>query len=157
MKNFIFLAVCVCLLAACKTQEASQVSVADDFLLRITRTPCYGTCPDFTMTVDANGNVAYTGRNFVDNLGMYSKRISRKQVKQLVQILEEGKFWEYNEVYDNQGVTDLPSIITECTHNGKSRQVLNRIGAPKELGEMQVKLEEVIGEDGYKTILKREN
>lgn len=140
-------------LAACKTDQAAQeVAVAEDFFLRITRTPCYGTCPSFTLTVDAKGNVAYTGRNFVDNIGEFQKKMKRKELRALVHAIESGDFWQYKPSYDDPGVTDLPSVITECTHRGRSAQVLNRMGAPKDLGEFQAKLEEIIGKDGYKPV-----
>ena len=145
-------------LAACKTDQAAQeASVAEDFFLRITRTPCYGTCPDFTLTVDAKGNVAYTGRNFVEHTGMYRKKLKRTELRALVQALEAGNFWQYKEVYDDSGITDLPSVITQYTHRGQSRQVLNRVGAPRELGELQAKLETIIGADGYKPVIASGN
>lgn len=153
MTRFLLLVSVLLMMAACKTDQAAQeVSVAEDFSLRITRTPCYGTCPAFTLTVDAKGNVAYTGRNFVDNVGEFQKKLKPKDLRALVHSLESGGFWEYKEEYDDAGVTDLPAVITAYTHRGQSRQVVNRVGAPESLGELQAKLEEIIGDGGYKPV-----
>ena len=40
------------------------------------RGACYGTCPVYTMEVFENGTLVYNGKNFVDKLGFYEKKIS---------------------------------------------------------------------------------
>jgi len=149
---------------ACKSTDAStskeskdiaKVEVKEDFKLYIERTPCYGSCPTFKLTVDAKGNVDYEGIRFVDNIGKYTKSLSKKKVQELVYTIETGDFWSFKDKYDGQ-VTDLPAVITECTHDGKTKKVYNRYEAPKGLRDLQQRLEAIIGGEGYKEVKSKE-
>ncbi|MEM6261785.1 MAG: DUF6438 domain-containing protein [Bacteroidota bacterium] len=151
----------LCFLAAgCKSSSPERAIkktvVAEDFLLEHRRTPCFGTCPFFTVTVDASGKVVYTGEMHVEKIGTYTKMIPESDVKRLVYTLKEGNFFELENEYDNERITDLPSVITKCRQNGTVKEVTNRYGAPDSVVALQQKIEAIIGDEGYVKVKEAE-
>ncbi len=142
-------------LYSCKTtqqlsDEITQTQINDDFSLSLERTACYGRCPTYKLSVDAKGYVIYEGKRFVENVGAFHKKITKDQVRALIHALESADFWSMKDSYDEDGVTDLPSVITYCRHKGLEKRVINRTGAPKAMDELEKQIDTIIGEKGYK-------
>lgn len=140
----------VSLLSSCKTNNGSKpvAGVAKDFALEIYHQGCRGSCPDYRIKVDAAGNASYNGRHAVEMMGKFSKVLEGKVVKELVSTIEKYKFMEMEDVYGG-GVADLPEIHTTVTLDGQTKKVVDIRYAPKELKEMEARLETLIGMTGW--------
>ncbi|MEM0999729.1 MAG: DUF6438 domain-containing protein [Bacteroidota bacterium] len=145
---FVFLA--SGLLISCKNSQSGggSAAVPSDFSLEIQHTGCRGNCPNYNMKVDANGNATYEGRHAVQMMGQYTKQLEIKTVKALVATLNEYKFYDFAEVYGG-GVADIPAVVTRATMNGKTHRVEDIREAPQPLKEMEAKLENLIGMEGW--------
>lgn len=139
--------------ATSKTSTADKAAVPEDFQLFITRTGCFGKCPVYELFVDTDGRVLYQGHANVDNVGKFQKQLSPQQLQQLVSTLREGDFFGLDETYDD-GVTDLPTVITEAIMDGKRHKVTNRTGPPS-VESLQDRLDAIIGTEGYKAAEKK--
>lgn len=150
------LCMAVCLMACPSAKKAQQSehyrSVPPDFHLSLERTSCFGQCPTYKIEVNAKGIVTYRGKNFVDKVGTYRKKISKKQLLQLVNAIEEAGFWSFEKLYDDHRVTDIPSVVTTCKMDGKEKKVINRNGGPEQLEALEREIERIIGEEGYKPV-----
>lgn len=140
----------VSLLSSCKTNNGSKpvAGVAKDFHLEIYHQGCRGSCPDYRIKVDAAGNATYHGRHSVEMMGKYAKVLEGKVVKELESTIEKYKFFEMEDVYGG-GVADLPEIHTTVTMDGNTKKVVDIRYAPKELKEMEARLETLIGMEGW--------
>ena len=89
-----------------------------DYAFRLERTGCFGNCPDFILTVEADGTtIVDTAGDFpfdgrereirLQNI-RYSWKIGPARHERLVALLEEGRFWELRSDYSRQ-VTDSAS------------------------------------------------
>lgn len=141
-------------LSACKTTKnaqkgAKKAKVPTDFSFSMERVPCRGTCPGFILSIDNQGNVQYEGTRSVKNIGKFTKKLSEEQMKSLVTTINEGKYWDFANKYDDENIADPPSCTMNCTMNGKSKQIFDRFLAPKELRELETAIEAIIGEDNY--------
>lgn len=149
LSTVLLLLMCVGLITSCKTQSGKAVpGVPKDFVLDIYHQGCRGSCPDYRLTVDATGHATYNGRHAVEMMGKYAKQLDGKVVKELVETIEKYKFFEMEEVYGG-GVADLPEIHTTVTMNEKKKMVVDIRYAPKELKEMEARLETLIGMEGW--------
>ena len=119
-----------------KEPQERRLSV-DSLIARIERTPCYGTCPVYTLSVYNTGFVTYEGENFVENKGFYGAYVSRNVLSTLQHMAQEIGFAELQDRYDNEGITDIPSTITTVRLNGKLKTVVNRDGGPEKLQQFQ--------------------
>jgi hypothetical protein len=147
-KTFFLLAICMMLMAACKTKTGGSPKVASDFSLEIQHTGCRGNCPAYNITVDAKGNATYNGRRAVEMMGNYKKTLDAKTVEALSQSIIDAHFWDFEEEYGGE-VADIPGVVTIVTIDGKTKRVNDIRNAPKELKELEAKLEALIGTEGW--------
>jgi hypothetical protein len=122
--------------------------------LTLEKTGCYGSCPQYKLAVYSNGIVLYQGRKFVKNLGVFEKRLSKTAIQEIKRLIAQSSFFTYEDVYDNEGISDLPSVILYCALEGKEKKVIARINVPPEFPQLVAKIETLIGENGYQPSTK---
>lgn len=131
------------------SNDNNKAKIPNDFFLSVERTPCYGTCATYKAEVDAKGVVNYYGKRFVANIGSFTKTLKDADLKSLYTLMSGANFSQFQENYDDPGVSDLPTFMIEYQANGKRKKVTARAKYPKELGELLVAIEEKIGKEGY--------
>ncbi len=134
---------------SCAVAQKKKAKPGKDFMLMMERSPCRGNCPAYIVTIDAKGNVRYEGKRSVKNIGTFKKTISSSQLKQIVTAMSEANYFGFDEKYDNENIADAVTWTTNYTNRGKTKQVIDRYGAPETLKTLQERLEKIIGEDGY--------
>src|SRR5690606_17692447 len=92
--------------------------------ISMTRTPCFGFCPDYTVTISGYGHVVYEGRRFVNVVGRAEAHIAPAQVQELLARFDAIGFDELHNAY-RAGVTDLPSTTIPLIRDGRSKSVLD--------------------------------
>ena len=107
--------------AVAPTGAAQTASTPLDVVITLERTPCFGTCPAYTVTVNGRGQVIYEGRDFVRVKGTHRTTIDPKAVETLVGEFQGAKFFELENEYSSAGSTKSParddgstSIPTRC-------------------------------------------
>lgn len=134
--------------SACKSAKTS-FKAPEDFAVQVERTACFGTCPIFVMNINNKGEVDYKGVKFVKNEGHFTKKLPTATFKMLVEQVQNSKVWEQKDSYDNQGISDLPSLVFSCTLGGKQKKILCRYGCPAEITTLVRNIEGLVGEEGY--------
>jgi len=128
------------------------VSIANDTMLYYSRGACYGMCPMFELTVLNDGRAVYLGKNHVDRIGRFQALINYTDIAQVLQKANEIGYFELNAVYDNEGIQDLPTIITAITNNGKLHRVRNRYKGPAALRMLYTELDSLIAKQTWKPV-----
>lgn len=127
------------------TQEKGEQR---DLYIRIQRTGCYGRCPIDKVELLPEGIVRYEGERFVPRLGVYTRQLSQAELARAEQLLQKGNFAQYEEVYDNPGISDLPSLILTYRLAGQERSITCRTGCPPALPESIERLRVFLAEEG---------
>lgn len=96
--------------------------VPSDFEISLNRSGCFGTCPAYSVTVEADGAVNYNGRAFVIVEGGQEGTISEDEVKYLFDLVNIAGFFALEERY-TMSVTDLPTIDTSVKMYRMSKSV----------------------------------
>ena len=112
-------------------------------LITMKRTPCYGECPQYMISIYESGVVIYNGVRFVPRTGCFQSNISTKNINYIKLILDEIQFFDLEEEYISN-ITDIPSIITEVFENGKRHKVVDRLNAPKKLKNLYTELDLIV-------------
>ena len=130
---------------SCKTQEKSNVSKSSEhkekqvrskeLLIRVEATPCFGSCPAYTMSIFKNGRVTYNGQKFVKTTGAHTGAINGKEIDLITEKIKEIGYFNLEDEYD-QPVTDLPTVTTTVILDGKKKTIKARIGHPDSLKEL---------------------
>ncbi len=99
-------------------------------LVKMKKTPCFGKCPYFEVSIFDDGSIIYEGLKFVDRIGFYKSTINKKKVALVEDYIRRIDFFSFDEVYDAK-VTDLPSIIIEVNLQGQHHKVKGRYKMPE--------------------------
>ena len=63
----------------------TQQPLPPDTAMTLERTPCMGSCPVYTLHIQANGDVQFAGTQYVKAQGTHTAHITAEQVQHLVQ------------------------------------------------------------------------
>lgn len=128
MKLSLFLPLmAACFLAACSTdgyQPYLSRGLDDGAgekhdLFTLQRTPCYGFCPAYKVTVDDRDIITFEGERFViEDEGAVGSHLPDGSFKKLLAIAKAYDFTSFDAAYPNEGesncprmATDMPSVI----------------------------------------------
>jgi hypothetical protein len=140
------------ILAATISVVLTSLAAADSKITKITleRTPCFGACPVYKLTIHQSGQVEYEGKNHVRQKGSGTGRISAEDFVKLVKKIEEINFFSLNDRYDGKNpdgsgvtVTDLPTTKTSVTRGNRTKTVENYFRGPKGLKELEDLIDDV--------------
>ena len=159
MKGFIFI-VFVTLFVSCKqnkpiTESSSLVEKNDTTLskesvfITMERTPCFGQCPSYKITIFNTGNVVYEGLAFTKKEGRYIKKLTQKQLSEIQAQIKIIKLFELEDKYDSR-ITDIPSTYLYVIYQGKKKKILDRDGAPNELKRFEKLIDFLVIDDNLK-------
>lgn len=101
---------------------------ADNVAITLERTACRGVCPIYTVTILEDGTVKYVGENFVDVTGEQTLELEPETVESMVEAFDNAGYFDWDEAYDTETVTDLPSVITSVTKDGETHRIVRYVG-----------------------------
>lgn len=125
-------------------RKVAEVELAIDSLyLTIRKTPCYGKCPIYTADIYNSGYVVYNGKRFVENIGLYTGRLSADALKSIRRLARTVNYFGFENEYDSPA-TDFPTTYTTMHFNGQRKTIKNRVGGPDELREFENHVQKVL-------------
>lgn len=130
----------------------ARVSLAErarthDPVIVLTRQPCYGLCPVYTVTVHHDGAVTYQGERYVRTRGKATSTISVEAVDALIARLDDAGVLDMHWT-SCPGVTDQDTVNLTFHHDGRRNSVSHYRGdgcAPKDLGALEDEIDRVAG------------
>jgi hypothetical protein len=81
-------------------------------LATLQRTGCYGTCPTYLVTVDADGLVEWEGKKFVQSKGRRTAQLSPADLAALKQAFADAKYTTLSGNFACYEMTDNPHAVT---------------------------------------------
>jgi hypothetical protein len=129
---------------------AQDSAVPADASISLQRTSCFGSCPVYSVRIDARGTVTYDGEQCVRVIGRRTARVDRAVVAGLLARAEHIRFFEMRDAYrvltnpdgTETVVTDLPTQIVTVTANGRSKRVEGYLGAPDALAAFEREIDD---------------
>ena len=119
-------------------------AVPRDFMIELQRTRCFGTCPAYSVSVDASGSVTYQGTDFVRVTGRATARIPLSQVAALAATVERIGLFRLKDNYDAP-ITDLQTTYVTVTSNGRTKRIVDYYGAPDSLTQFEDEIDRTTG------------
>jgi hypothetical protein len=129
---------------------AAQTGAAPAGPIEITleRSACFGTCPDYKVTLREDGKVSYEGHQFVRITGNHTWTIDPEKVRTLAAEMQKAGFFELNDVYEAP-VTDNPTTFTSLTVGARTKRIKDYVSGPLGLKEIEARIDAVSGVRGY--------
>jgi hypothetical protein len=149
------LAAVLVVVAACSRREATQAAAPESGpAVTLERTPCFGTCPVYTVAISRAGEVTFTGKRHVADTGQATATIPPERVDSLLDELEVAGYFGFADAYvmDSPAcgmyATDSPTVITSAMRNGATKAIRHDRGcsaAPPKLSQLEQRIDEVAG------------
>ena len=127
----------------------------EDVLVTIERTPCFGTCPVYTLSLTGEGIVTFNGVRFTRVTGQAVDTVAVDSVAALLREIQAAGYFTMKDNYtpsqpDACGMhhTDAPSVTTSVKTNTQSKQIVNYhgcSGAPPALRAVEDAIDRVAG------------
>ena len=119
---------------------AQQEPIPADLLIKMERTQCFGSCPVYTVTIDAKGQVVFEGTQFVATQGQQTDTVPTSSVAALLATARRIGFFELQDAY-RAPISDLPTTFVTVTANGRTKRVEDYFGAPPGLKELEKQID----------------
>lgn len=141
--------------AACGGGGSLRDEPLSTVTISLDRGPCFGFCPDYSVTIKGDGTVIYEGRNFVPTQGTITTTVPVESVERLVAEFDDADFFALEEDY-SVNATDLPTTITTLSIGGTTKRIVHYgVGcdvddpvldtAPEALCRLEALIDEVAG------------
>jgi len=115
---------------------------------RLERTPCFGWCPVYRVTVFRDGVVEYEGERFVKTQGRATGHINPSQLAELEQLFHVHHYLHLKDSYEDYGITDMPSANSSYVPvGGKLKSINHYFGddhAPKDLIDVEDGIDRIV-------------
>ena len=130
------------------TKDISKLK-ENDIIISLKKGSCYGKCAVYNFHIYKDGFVTFEGILHSEKLGLFSKTVTIEELNALQKEFEAIGFMDLPSEYPSE-IVDLP-LITMTYHNGqKSKTISGRTDRPKDLLQLQYKLEKLANSTGWK-------
>lgn len=127
-------------LYSCAPRAEKKPMSPSDFV-RLERTPCFGSCPVYIVTIFGDGRIAFEGHQYVTVTGTVSGHTAIDSVSLLFEQAEKIHFFDLQDSYESKKindsltemVTDLPGRRITVSSVGNTKTVYDYYGGPPEL------------------------
>jgi ankyrin repeat protein len=95
--------------------------------VQLARTLCYGTCPDYRLTIAGDGTVRFSGHSNVLIPGDHVAHIAASAVRSLIEDFQKADFFSAKDSYQAYW-TDNPTQTLTLTLDGHTKKVVDYVG-----------------------------
>lgn len=123
-----------------------------DKVIEMTKGPCYGRCPVFTLTIYKNGLVSYKGERFTDRLGIYEKKLKKQELQKIIAEFERANVWQFRDTYRGR-IPDMQSVSITYIEGNRKKTIMGKEIRPNAVKWLEAQLDQIANsEDGWKLI-----
>src|SRR5689334_23427227 len=116
--------------------------ITSDSSVELSRSGCMGTCPIYSVKVNADGKIEWTGKFFVSARGHRTSRIGATVARRLLDKFLSADFWTLCDDYF-RGATDQATAITVFRTGDRSKRVVDYAeSAPAWFISLELEVEE---------------
>lgn len=137
------------IMAACDAgapESGGETEGATVETITLERQPCFGFCPVYTVTLHGDGRVEYDGTQNVEVSGPQTSTIDPAAVQSLADDMAAAGYFDWNDSYMNQEVTDMAYVITSITlSDGTTKRIEHYYGdfsAPEALTALETQIDQ---------------
>ena len=88
-------------------KSAKTISESEP-VIYMNKTACFGTCPDYDISIFSDGSVLLNARQFVEMEGTFEAKLPKEELKALVNDFKGSQFDDFENEYKSNK-TDLPT------------------------------------------------
>jgi hypothetical protein len=111
---------------------------SDSLVAYLERTPCFGVCPAYAISIYRSGYTLYDGKRNAERTGLYYTWLPKEELVAMGEKAEAINFFSLADEYRNPHLTDFPTIYIEVRFRGKKKRVTHyEVNPPENLVVME--------------------
>jgi hypothetical protein len=131
-----------------KHSKAGALQSDSVLLASIERTPCFGICPVYKITIFQSGYVVMHGKRHVPNIGWFDTHLKPEEVEAIKSYVQQNRIYELQGEYIEPRIADFPTTITELNIDNRYKRIVNtQPSAPQVLLNWEKFLDSVFNEN----------
>jgi hypothetical protein len=140
----------VCLLAnPLLAQSLKKVKLNRlDRIVEMTKSPCQGNCPAYTLIVYEKGIVSFDGRRNAPRLGLYVKKLDAKTYQKLIATFKKANLWQYDDTYRGS-YSEAQTVAMSYHEEGDVKTIEGKDSRPYVLLELEGMLDQIAAGSGW--------
>lgn len=132
--------------------EFKDVEKGDSLFAYIRRGACYGNCPTYELKIYNSGFAELNGIRAVDLLGEYTTTISKAKMLGFIEKAKSIGYFQMEDAYDNEMITDLPETKTSIVIDGKRKAIRRRYNYPQEILSFEKLFDDILESEKWTQI-----
>lgn len=112
------------LFAMQRKHKKTKKTTNDIVSVEVYHTACFGRCPEYTIKVDKNGVVTYTGIRFTEDSGVFEKKIGKTKAEEILNHFKNAQVDTCKDRYESR-IQDLPGVIMTIQYPSRSKRIIN--------------------------------
>ena len=138
------------LLWTCKTTKEKDTSDLTQLtkVIEMYKSPCFGECPTFTLTIYEGGFASFNGRAYTDKEGVYVQQLSKEVYKTLMNTFQTANLDQYKDHYPSD-LHDLPKVTIKYFSKGGSKSIMGDIERPEVIVNLEKQLDKIADAQGW--------
>ena len=125
--------------------------VAREFFASIVKSPCFGKCPTYDMTIYADGFVELNGIRDVELIGKFTAQLTEAEVHKFRIWANRTGFMDMKESYDCS-ISDVPSATSTINLNGVTKSVFRRCDFPPSILQFEELFDALLKSKKWKAV-----
>ncbi len=135
---------------SCKSQKVEQSNAP--IMLSISKTPCFGSCEIYDLTIYEDGKAEINKKRFIDPIGQFSLTLKKKEILQISELANKINLCKMDSLYGNN-IADLPSTIITFNCNGKYKTTIATMGYPQELNLLIDHINQIVKREDWQPLV----
>ncbi len=136
-------------LSACTTQNLQSVRLEElSKVVEMSKSPCAGHCPVFTMIIYKEGIVSYKGEQFTEKRGLYVKKLAKPELDALLSEFSKSNLWQFKNAYRSE-FYDAQTVSITYWEEGDSKTIIGKDNRPQKVLDLEKMLDELANADGW--------
>ncbi len=120
-------------------------------VIEMSKSPCYGRCPVFNLTIYEGGLTSYRGVRYTPRTGLWVKQLDKTTYESLLQEFRKTNLWQFDNVYRGE-YYDAPTVSITYYEEGDVKTIVGKDGRPYHVLALEALLDDVARLDGWKQI-----
>lgn len=133
--------IAVCL-PACGFTKKKKAQKNEIVSVSMSRTVCFGFCPDYTIEMNKDGSTIYTAKRFNEDTGIFRKNIGAKTAQDIFAQFTAYRVDTCSEIYENR-IPDLPGINYTIKYKNRTQEIVHANFGPAFLAELAKSMDAV--------------
>ena len=145
--GFLLMIFSATLLNSCGSTANADLSRLDT-IIEMSKGPCYGRCPVFTLTVYENSIASYEGERYTDRLGTYVKKLEKGQMERLLGEFKRANVWQFRDSYRGR-IPDMQSVTITYREGNKKKTITGKEIRPNAVKWLETQLDQLAQSEGW--------